>query len=85
MRLLDRVALITGAARGLGKTYSMALAAQGASVLLTDRASCEDVVTSIANSGGRAASCIADVSDMSDCRAMVDMAISEFGQPQLHS
>ena len=80
MRLADRVALITGAARGLGKTYSMALAAQGASVFLTDRSSCEDVVSSIIQSGGSAASCISDVSDMSDCLAAADMAISEFGR-----
>ena len=79
MRLVDRVALVTGGARGLGKTYALALAAEGASVFVIDRSNCEHVIECIVHAGGRAAGLTADVSKMSDCQAAADMTISEFG------
>ncbi len=80
MRLVDRVAIVTGAARGLEKTYALALAEEGAMVYATDRSSCDDVIESVIHAGGRAAGCIADVSNMEDCQRAVDKAISEFGR-----
>ena len=80
MRLVDRVAIVTGAARGLGKAYALALAGEGAMVYVTDRSSCDDVIKSIIQAGGRAAGCIADVSNIEDCQEAVDSAISAFGR-----
>ena len=60
-----RVALVTGGGRGIGRATAVALAAAGASVVVTARtvAELEDVVAEIAGAGGEAAALACDLSD----------------------
>ncbi len=47
MRLKDRVAIVTGAARGLGRAFCVALAKEGAKIMAVDIADVEDTVREI--------------------------------------
>jgi NAD(P)-dependent dehydrogenase (short-subunit alcohol dehydrogenase family) len=86
----DRVAIVTGAGRGIGKEYALMLAAHGAKVVVNDLGGTRDgsgsdagpadeVVAEIRDSGGQAVSNADDVSDWAGAKRMVDQAISEFG------
>ena len=44
MRLKDRVAIVTGAARGIGQAYCLALAREGANIVAADILSCAETV-----------------------------------------
>jgi NAD(P)-dependent dehydrogenase (short-subunit alcohol dehydrogenase family) len=91
IRLDGRVALITGAGRGLGRAYALELAARGAAVIVNDpglnlrgddagdRAPAEAVVAEIRRSGGRAVADFGSVSDSAAAEAMVRRAVDEFG------
>ena len=61
MRLKDKVALVTGAARGLGKAFSVAMAKEGARIMATDIIPLGDVVTEIQTLGGEVKALQADV------------------------
>jgi NAD(P)-dependent dehydrogenase (short-subunit alcohol dehydrogenase family) len=78
---LDRkVAVVTGAAGGIGRATALALAAEGAAVLLADRREeIHDIAREISVSGGRARSMIVDVTDASAVSAMVELAQEELG------
>jgi len=78
-QLEGKTAIVTGAARGLGRAYAQALAAEGAAVLACDINSCEDTAASIVDAGGRASACIADIATMASCTAMAEQALAEFG------
>ncbi|HWF82030.1 MAG TPA: SDR family NAD(P)-dependent oxidoreductase [Streptosporangiaceae bacterium] len=92
MGLLDgRVAIVTGAGRGIGRSVATLLAAEGASVLVNDLGSAVDgagsdtgpadaVVTEITEDGGKAAANGADVSDHAAAQAMIESAIEQFGR-----
>ena len=80
MQLADKVAIVTGAARGLGRAYCEAMAQEGAAIVAADIASCEDTVTSIAAAGGRAIAVHLDVADAESCEAMATSAIDAFGR-----
>lgn len=81
MAQLDgKVAIVTGAARGLGRAYAEALAGEGAAVLACDINDCDDTVAAITGAGGRAAGLRADVSSMPSCHAMAERAVREFGK-----
>lgn len=81
-KLLDRVAIVTGGARGIGGAIAMAFAAEGADVVIADVLG-EDVAApvleAIANAGRRSLLVRTDVSDEEQVRAMVDQAYDEFG------
>ena len=90
-RLEGRVAIVTGAGRGIGRGEAHALSAEGAAVVVNDlggstggegadRTPAEAVVQEITEAGGRAVANYADVSDFVACEAMVQQAIDEFGQ-----
>jgi NAD(P)-dependent dehydrogenase (short-subunit alcohol dehydrogenase family) len=91
IRLDGRVALVTGAGRGLGRAYALELAARGAAVVVNDpgfnlrgddagdRAVAEAVVTEIRKAGGRAAPDYGSVTDAAGAKAMVQRAVDEFG------
>lgn len=79
-RLAGKVAIVTGGARGIGRHYSLALAAEGAHVMIADIADGADVVTEIAAKGGVAASAICDVSDETQVKALVADTVKRFGQ-----
>lgn len=76
-----KVAIITGAAQGIGEAYARALAAAGAAVVVADIS--EDAGAAVAKdigaAGGRAAFCRTDVSDPASAGAMAALAVTEFG------
>ena len=83
VRLKNKVAIITGGSRGIGRATSSMFARQGAAVVVnfrenSDKAS--QVVEEIHKAGGRAIPVQADVSDKSAVSAMVEKTISQFGQ-----
>jgi NAD(P)-dependent dehydrogenase (short-subunit alcohol dehydrogenase family) len=83
MRFKDKVAIVTGGGRGMGKAYSLGLAAEGATVIVnyTNRSkTAEETVTEIKKAGGKAASYQADVGVKAQVEGMVDFAIKEFGR-----
>jgi 3-oxoacyl-[acyl-carrier protein] reductase len=80
--LTDRVALVTGASRGIGRAIALALAEAGAAVAVNyhSRApQAQEVVDSIRAMGGRALACAADVSDSNAVSAMVRQVESGLG------
>lgn len=80
MRLKDRVAIVTGAARGLGKTFSLALSKEGAKVMVVDIADLEKTVKEIESSGGVVKSLKADVSIEEDTLKMAEKTFTYFGR-----
>ncbi|MEZ5502935.1 MAG: SDR family oxidoreductase [Halioglobus sp.] len=79
-QLKDKVAIVTGAARGLGRAYAQALAGEGAAVLACDIKPCDDTVASIVAVGGRAHGTITDITSMPSCTAMAELAVAAFGR-----
>ena len=80
MQLENKVAIVTGAARGLGRAYAEALAAEGAAVLAADLNECDDTVAAIAAAGGQATAIQVDVADGQSCEAMASLALDAFGR-----
>ena len=80
MQLKDKVAIVTGAARGLGRAYAEALATEGATVVAADLNDCADTVASVEVAGGRAIATTIDVSDSASCEAMADLVADAFGR-----
>lgn len=79
--LHGKVALITGAASGLGAAAAAALARAGAAVLLTDRdLAGEEVAGALADQGLKAAFRLHDVTSEADWAAAVEHAVSDFGR-----
>ncbi|MGA7489543.1 MAG: SDR family oxidoreductase [Xanthobacteraceae bacterium] len=81
-RLSGRTALVTGGAKGIGRHYSLALAAEGARVMIADIADGTEVAEEIAarhgaNSG---ASMLADVSEEASVAALVAATMERFGK-----
>jgi NAD(P)-dependent dehydrogenase (short-subunit alcohol dehydrogenase family) len=80
MRFEDKVAVVTGAAQGIGEAYAHGLAAAGAAVVVADlSAKGKDVAASINADGGRAIFVETDVSAHESARAMADRAVEELG------
>jgi 3-oxoacyl-[acyl-carrier protein] reductase len=83
MFLSDRVAIITGGSRGIGRAIALTLAQKGAAVVVNYAASAgaaADVVDSIRSRGGRAIACKADVSDSGEAAGLVKEAQTQFGR-----
>jgi|SRR5579859_6429354 len=78
MELSGQIAIVTGASRGIGRAYAIALAGAGAHVVVTARSEPDlsDVVKSIGQSGGAATAIVADVTD----RAAVDGLVARVEQ-----
>ncbi|HCK28368.1 MAG TPA: 3-oxoacyl-ACP reductase, partial [Alcanivorax sp.] len=60
MKLQDKVAIVSGSGRGIGREIALKLAAEGASVVVNDldAAPAEETVAAIKDAGGRAVACI---------------------------
>jgi 3-oxoacyl-[acyl-carrier protein] reductase len=80
-RFEGKVAIVTGAARGIGETYARRLAAEGAAVAVADldEAGAKDVAASIAADGGIAIAIAVDVSDPASAEAMAAATVAELG------
>ncbi|HAS11328.1 MAG TPA: short-chain dehydrogenase, partial [Acidimicrobiaceae bacterium] len=86
-----RVAIVTGAGRGIGREHALMLAEHGAAVVVndvggapdgsgTDATPAEQVVAEIEAMGGRAVANADDVADWDGARRMVDQAVDAFGR-----
>lgn len=80
MRLNKRVAIVTGAARGLGQAYCLALAREGAKVVAADILSCAETVAQVQQVGGEAVEVTTDVTDAQSTQAMAAQALQHFGR-----
>lgn len=78
-RLDDKVVLVTGAARGLGRAYCVAAAAEGASVVAGDVSDCSATVSEVQAAGGQAVGVHLDVTDPHSCAGAVSTAVDHFG------
>ena len=80
--LTNKVALVTGARRGMGKAHSIALAKQGAKVVVTDisQEECQLVVDEIKSMGGEAIALKLDVSNVVEVNQVFDEVVKQFGR-----
>ena len=80
--LSDKVAIVTGSSRGIGKAIAMQMALQGARVVISSRKleSCEAVVAEIAASAGTAMAHAAHVGHKQELKGLVDATIDRWGR-----
>lgn len=83
MKIEGKVAIVTGAGRGVGRATALLLASRGCHVLLNYRSSADEAEAAAADAvrlhGVRAIACQADVTDDAACRKMAAAAVAEFG------
>lgn len=80
MRLKDKVAIVTGAAQGLGKAFAIALAKEGAKVMATDIIGLEKTLEEIGNSGGIARAFKSDVTSETETLQLAEETYNAFGR-----
>src|SRR5437660_4973678 len=81
-RLSGRAAIVTGGAKGIGRHYSLALAAEGARVMIADIADGRELAQEIAarHDINSVASAVVDVSEESSVKALAAQTIERFGE-----
>lgn len=82
MRLHDKVAIVTGSARGLGKAMVLKMVAEGAKVVVTDinLEACQAVKAEIEAAGGTALAIKCDVTNREEVTALVEETVKAFGK-----
>jgi 3-oxoacyl-[acyl-carrier protein] reductase len=78
--LKDRVAIVTGAARGIGREFCRALSREGARVVAADVLPCGDVVDELRGGGGEAVAVTVDVADDRSVQAMAARTLEVYGR-----
>lgn len=81
--LAGKIAVVTGASRGIGRAIAIRLAGEGATVVINYNGSkekAEEVKQEIEGAGGKATVCQCNVADFDQCQAFIQKVIDEFGR-----
>jgi len=80
MRLENKVAIVTGSARGMGRVFALRLAREGAKVTICDVLDCAPVAEEIEALGGEVLALKTDVTSEKDTAAMAQKTVDRFGR-----
>ncbi len=80
MRLKDKVAIVTGSARGMGRVFALRFAKEGAKVTVCDILDCRPVAEEIKAAGGEALALKTDVTSEKDTAEMAQKTVERFGR-----
>ncbi|WP_328402139.1 3-oxoacyl-ACP reductase FabG [Nocardia sp. NBC_00403] len=82
-RFTDKIAVVTGAAQGIGAATAVRLAAEGAAVAVLDRNAPDKTTEQITAAGGTARGYVCDVTDRTSVQSVFDQVAMDLGQPHI--